>query len=135
MEPKPIHLRIASHAKNLKQVRQMLGDVAGRLEIPRHDTADIILAVDEVCANIIRHGYENDPTKKISLSVTPYPEQLVIEISDSGISFDITRARPRNLEEIKPGGLGVCIIKKVMDHVAYNTTQDGVNHMKLIKKI
>ncbi len=130
-----VQLTVRSHPENLKQIRTLIKDTVGSRSVSEQLTGSIILAVDEVCSNIIRHGYNNDTEKQIHLALSASADQLVIEITDRGICFDITRAAPRDPADIKPGGLGVYIIKQVMDHVEYCQTKDGFNQTRLIKKL
>ncbi len=135
MDFKPIQLSVTSHPENLKQIRCLMADVTTVLDLSKEEVSSLILAVDEVCSNIIRHGYNNDHTRQISLTITPAHEQLCIKIVDDGLSFDPNTAVPRDPDEIKPGGLGIFIVKQVMDLVEYETTDKGLNTIKLVKKL
>lgn len=135
MDKKPESVTVKSHPQSLKQIRTLITDVTCRLAIPSNTAGNIILAVDEVCSNIIRHGYKNDTEQKIRLTIHCSPNQLIIEILDSGACFDLTLAEPRDPADIKPGGLGVYIIKQVMDDVEYGQTNTGLNRTRLIKNL
>ncbi len=135
MDFKPIQLNVTSHPKNLKQVRNLMTNVTTLLDLSKEEISSLILAVDEVCSNIMRHGYNNDHTRQISLTITPTQKQLSIQIVDDGHSFDPNTAVPRDPGEIKPGGLGIFIVKQVMDLVEYETNDKGFNKIKLIKKL
>ena len=132
---KPIHLTVKSHPQSLKQIRHLMTDVTQRLSICKNETASIILAVDEVCSNIMRHGYKNDTENEIFLTILASPEELIIQIVDKGINFDISKAVPRDPGDVKPGGLGIYIIKQVMDRVEYGKTDTGFNQTRLIKNL
>jgi len=54
---------------------------------------------------------------------------------DDGECFDISEAKARNPEDVHPGGLGIYIIKQVMDRVEYDKTDTGHNKTRLIKKL
>ena len=135
MEYTPFHLNVKSHPESLKRIRTLVTDAVLGFGVPDKETASIILAVDEVCSNIIRHGYGNDASQEISVTVFPQADELVIQIFDSGVPFDINTAAPRDPTEIKPGGLGIYIIKQVMDRVEYGKTKAGLNRTRLIKKL
>ncbi|MCF6247432.1 MAG: ATP-binding protein [Desulfobacula sp.] len=135
MDFKPIHLCVTSHPENLKQIRNMMNDITTLLDLSKEDASSLILAVDEVCSNIMRHGYNNDHTREISLTITPEQKQLSIRIVDDGLSFDMNTAVPRDPDDVKPGGLGIFIVKQVMDRVEYDTTDEGRNTIKLVKKL
>lgn len=135
MESKPIHLNIKSHPKNLAQIRKQILNAASETNLPEEITGSIILAVDETCSNIIRHSYNNNHDCQIDLSIEVTPETFCITIMDNGTEFDICAAEPRDVTEVKPGGLGIYLIKQIMDSVEYCRTENGYNQIKLIKKL
>ncbi|WP_457551929.1 ATP-binding protein [Desulfobacula sp.] len=94
-----------------------------------------MLAVDEACSNIIKHSYKKDYDRKIDLSVKLETNLLTISIIDHGISFDKNSIKERNIDKIKPGGLGLYIINQVMDKVEYSRTEEGFNKITMIKEL
>lgn len=97
-------------------------------------TNEIKLAIEEAFVNICNYSY---PTKTGDVAITCQFEnnRFIIEISDSGIPFDITkRADPdinASTEARKIGGLGIFLIKKMMDEVTYRR-EEGRNILNLI---
>jgi len=114
---KPTHLSVLSHPKNLKHIREMMADITIKTGLSKADSESIILAVDEACSNIIRHSYKNDYNKKIDLTVKLKTNVLTILIVDNGIKFDINSMEPRDINHLRPGGIGIYIIKQIMDTV------------------
>ena len=135
MESEPIYLSIPSHPKNLRDVRRLMIDITSQAGISTEDSGNLILAVDEVCSNIIKHSYKNDFHQKIDLTVELETNFLTISVLDDGIRFDINSVGTRDLNEVKPGGLGLYIIEKVMDTVEYSHTPEGKNKIKMVKKL
>jgi anti-sigma regulatory factor (Ser/Thr protein kinase) len=135
MKSKPIHMRIVSHPKNLKRVRGVIKDITSKTCLSKEDSGSIILAVDEACSNIIKHGYKNDFTQKIDLNVKLETNLLTISIMDKGIHFEINSFQARDIDKIKPGGLGIYIIHQVMDIVEYSRTSEGFNKIKMVKNL
>jgi anti-sigma regulatory factor (Ser/Thr protein kinase) len=135
MESAPIHLSVTSHPKNLKRIRRVMADVTSKTDLSKEIVGSIILAVDEVCSNIIKHCCMTDPNRKIDLTIQLETDSLVISIVDDGIKFDINSIKSRDINDIKPGGLGIHIIKQVMDTVDYSHTPEGFNKVKMIKKL
>ena len=78
----------------------------------KKDTRKIILAVDEACSNIIKHAYEGDTTKPITLNVS-VGDELRIELRDVGKKVDVSLIAPRDLADIRPGGLGTHFMNAV----------------------
>ncbi len=135
MTAHPVHICIKSHPKNLCAIREKISDTIADVCLSEELTGSIILAIDEVCSNIIRHGYANDYTQNIHIRVEPSAEDLTITIEDSGVAFDIKDRTPRDIAEIKPGGLGLHIITSVMDCLEYSRTDNGMNQIKMVKKL
>ncbi len=129
-----IHLCVTSHPENLKRIRSAISEAMECTKISRKESDRIVLAVDEACSNIIKHCCGQDRTRKIDLTIEAYTEELVISIIDNGARFDISRIQSRDINEIKPGGLGIHIIRQVMDCVEYSHTPEGLNMVRLTKK-
>jgi len=135
MQLEPIHLSIISHPENLKIIRKVMKDVMSKTGLSKKDSGCVILAIDEACSNIIKHGYKNDYNQKIDLTIILKKNLLSISILDNGIRFDKNSIETRNIDEIKPGGLGIYIINQVMDRVEYARTSEGFNKIKMVKKL
>lgn len=126
---------IRSHPENLIQIRDLLRNVLKKTTLSKEDAHMIVLAVDEACSNIIRHGYLLDYSKTIDVKFCLNPKELTISIIDDGIEFDVNSVKKRDLSDIRPGGLGIHIIHEIMDNVNYTKTADGRNKLELEKKL
>ncbi len=135
MEPERIHLNVASHPKNLEYIRGRIAQITALTSLSKKDSGSIILAVDEACSNIIKHSYKNDYTRKIDLTVELETNGLSISIFDDGIKFDIDSVTSRDITDIRQGGLGIYIIKQVMDTLEYSRNKNGLNKVKMTKKL
>jgi sigma-B regulation protein RsbU (phosphoserine phosphatase) len=83
-------------------------------------TGDVVLAVDEACQNIIRHAYGGDESGEIEVSVRREHGELVIDLRDFADPVDPDCVnRQRDLDEVRPGGLGTHFMRSVMDEVAF----------------
>jgi anti-sigma regulatory factor (Ser/Thr protein kinase) len=78
----------------------------------------IVLAVDEACTNIIRHAYKG-PGHPIRLHMTRHDGTLRIVLRDYGNHCDPACIRSRAIEDFRPGGVGVHIIRQIFDTVDY----------------
>ena len=99
-----------------------------------HDAA---LAADEAVCNIIVHGYQR-LGGEIELCIARAGSDLVIRIRDRAPAFDPT-AYPApdlavSLEQRKPGGLGIYLIRQVMDEVTYRRIPEGGNELLLVRR-
>jgi serine/threonine-protein kinase RsbW len=129
--------RILSRTDYLFEVREFVGEAARAFGFSEEDTANIVLAVDEACTNIIKHAYQYATDKEIEVSIFPQDRSFEIRIYDSGKSFDPSTIRQPDLKEHighrKRGGLGVYMMKKLMDKVEYNFHKGKRNEVRLIK--
>lgn len=130
-----IELSIPSHPQFLQLVRSMMAKVSAIMGLASDHAGNITLAVDEACSNIIRHSYLNDPNGKIDLCIRFGKTQFEIIITDYGKQCDVTKLTPRDLNEIRPGGLGLYIMNKVMDSVTYSCGIDGKNRVTMVKAL
>ena len=99
--------------------------------------ANIVLAVDEACTNIIKHAYEYAADKEIEISILQNNRSFEIRIYDNGRTFDPSTLRPPDLKEhighLRRGGLGVYLMKRLMDKVEYNFYPGKRNEVRLTK--
>ncbi len=99
-------------------------------------TTDMVLAVDEACQNVIRHAYGGSSDEEIELTVRQRPGRLVFRLRDFAPTLAPGLIKPRDLEDIRPGGLGTHLIQEVMDEVQYLRPQQGEgNLLRLVKNI
>lgn len=126
MDQRPeIELRLTSDPMYLCGARELVACIARRIGFDDMDCAKIALAVDEALSNIIRHGYERAFDKPIWLGISPLKPSantiggIVIAIEDEAKQVDPCHMKGRDLDDIKPGGLGVHIIHEVMNDVSY----------------
>lgn len=122
-EPAAIDIRILSQARYVCPVRQAVEALARGLGADEQTCGGLALVVSEALANIIRHGYRGREDRPIWIRVTPREgpgrTDLVIVIEDECEGVDLTCIRSRSGAQLKPGGLGVDIIQRVMDEVCY----------------
>lgn len=115
---------------------EAFGDEAGlSAKVVRH----VMLAMEEAVLNTINYGFPDGGDHVISIDVEVADGALVCDIRDRGIAFDpLTEAPVPDLDgtimERRIGGLGIHILKKVMDSLCYRREGD-VNRMHMIKKL
>ena len=89
-----------------------------------HRAELLVLALDEACTNIIRHAHRGK-TLPVRIQITRLRDRVRFVLRDSGTPCDPTQIQGRPLDEIRPGGLGVHIIRQVFDHVEYTPLARG----------
>lgn len=108
----------------LAEIRKFLSSVLIDLKIADPVKNEIILAVDEACANAMIHGNDCDENKKLDIELETIDNKLVIQIYDIGdTSFTQVHHEDKTIEDLihqrKKGGLGLKLIYSIMDEVAY----------------
>jgi serine/threonine-protein kinase RsbW len=119
---------IRSDPARLAEVREVVRRMANQCGFGSHDTDGITLAVDEALANVIKHGYGGAPHGMIEIHLevlSPVRPGLEVRIRDQGCQVDPAAIQGRDLADVRPGGLGVHIIRTVMDDLSYERCPDG----------
>jgi anti-sigma regulatory factor (Ser/Thr protein kinase) len=129
-----IEIKIPSDPKLLSIVRAMIGQLCEVMNCSSTEQGNIVLAVDEACANIIKHTYHGDPKRIIEIVCEADEDKLEISLQDEGPPVDFARIVPRDLNEVRPGGLGTYFIRSLMDEVVYEHRQGGGNVLRMIKR-
>lgn len=142
-----IRVEMISNPLYLSGARELVAAVADRLGFPEEACGHIKLAVDEALCNVIRHGYDRRPDGPIWLSLWPLPDSpiagrssgggpgLLIVIEDEARQVEPEQIRSRNLDEVRPGGLGVHIIGEVMDDVRYEKRNGAGMRLTMLKRL
>lgn len=133
-----VRVELLSQARFLAGARAMISNLAQRLGFNEIHCGQISLAVDEALCNIINHGYGKKPDGRIWLSIWALessPPAMHIVIEDRAKQVDPATIRSRDLEDIRPGGLGVYIIREVMDDVRYEQRDGGGMRLTMTKRL
>jgi anti-sigma regulatory factor (Ser/Thr protein kinase) len=130
----PVTLTVPSHPKYLYVVRSALYPILTDAGFDRKDARRIILAVDEACSNIIKHAYDGDTTKTITMTITEDADRFTVRLRDYGRKVDPVKIVPRDLADVRPGGLGTVFIGAAFDSVTYDTNQEQGTLLILEKK-
>lgn len=128
-----VKIIIPSHPKYLSVVRNVTSKIGEIYGIDETIVNDLKLAIDEACTNIIRHAYKGDTTKRIIIRYTVNPGQYTVVLEDNGIKADINKLKGRDLNDIKPGGLGIHFIKRVFDIFMLDEKKKKGNRLILVK--
>ena len=129
-----LDLRVPARADRLKLIRQAVG-AAARYMNADHDTVEhIILAVDEACQNVVRHAYGGRDDGEISLKLARDGDDLVVQVVDYAAPANPDLIKPRDLDDIRPGGLGTHLIREIMDDVRFVAPPAGVGNLLQLRK-
>lgn len=119
----------------LKKIRDVVYNRAIDFGFADDLASKITLAVDEACSNLVRHAYRNDATKEICVKIETENSNFIVKIFDEGSPFNPIEVSSPNMDEyfkeLKRGGLGIHIIKLIMDEISYVPSNDQI-HMNML---
>ena len=123
-------------SSSLKEIRSFAREVISKSTVLSACSDDLVLALAEAAQNIVKHAYNGQPTDDLlKVKISFKDNDLSMELFDKGKPVVPANIKPRNLEDIKAGGLGTFFIGQIMDEVVFKTTKvDWVNHLVLTKK-
>ncbi len=127
-----IKKRFKAHTYQLKQLRDWVRESAGKAGLTDERIEQVVIGVNEACMNIIEHAY-NETSGDIIFEVIQAPGEIIFQLTDFAEAVDSSCIKSRELDDIRPGGLGVHFIHEVMDKVEYLSGKNGKgNTIKMI---
>jgi anti-sigma regulatory factor (Ser/Thr protein kinase) len=127
-------LEFSSHCGNLALMRKYVRHFLEPYPFSENERLLMVLGVDEACTNIIRYAYALRDDQLISLSLEGLGDSVRICLRDYGRQVKRSALRGRSHDLIKPGGLGLHLIRNAFDKVDYNLKKCGTE-LVLIKKL
>ncbi len=128
-------MRLASDVAYLGPLRTMVRESCSLVGFDSAAGEEIVLAVQEGAANVIRHCYGGCSDNPIDMWILFGENELTIELVDYGTFVDPSQIKSRKLEEVRPGGLGVHLMQKVMDEVNFEQNPAGGTTLTLRKRV
>ena len=123
---------------NLETICDFVTHCASEAGLSETEVYAVQLAVDEASTNIIEHGYGEECPSRIDITCEPVEDGIKVVIYDDAAPFDPTTIpEPEinvSLEEVKPRGLGIYLMRKMMDEVCYESDPDKGNTLTMIKR-
>ena len=136
---KKFTLSVPSSTENLVLVREFISNIGGQAGFDELDVNKLQLAVDEACANVIEHAYSYDNSKEVLIRATFDTEKLKIDIVDTGPAFDPTTGAIKDIKQLirekRSGGLGLRLMKTLVDELHYDNESDQKNALHMIKRL
>ena len=125
-------------SSSLKDVRTFCREVFEKLQIEKNLKDELVLAIAEAAQNIVKHAYKDDPQTddKMVVQISCKDNKLQIGFYDMGTPVDPTKVKHREIDNVKPGGLGTFFIQEIMDAVEFKDgNKPWINHLVLTKKL
>ncbi|PGH39056.1 MAG: anti-sigma factor [Candidatus Nephrothrix sp. EaCA] len=116
--------KIACSLQSLQDIRQFIRQSLVSMELSDAELGTLVLAMDEICSNLIIHAHQCDEYHEVEIRIeVPDKKSVVFEVIDDKAIFDINKYQAMPLNEIvherRRGGLGVRLVKSIMDNVEY----------------
>jgi sigma-B regulation protein RsbU (phosphoserine phosphatase) len=135
-EPSMLELRFNSDPKKLRMVRERVQEVAEEYGCSKKLISDLVIAINEACMNIMQHAYKGEKSGEILLQIQKKNGDVQVLLTDFADPIDPKGIRPRDLADVKPGGLGTYFIQEIMDDCTYGHLDNMAgNYLKMRKKI
>jgi anti-sigma regulatory factor (Ser/Thr protein kinase) len=128
-----VMITVPSHPKYLSLVRAVTVTMGAQNGVDDTVIEHMQHAVDEACSNVIKHAYGGDPNEKIGVTLRISQEAFEVIIEDNGRKADLASIKGRALDDIRPGGLGVHLIKRACDVVEFDEEKKKGNRLRLVK--
>ena len=131
-------VQFAAKFEYLDEIREFVGGIARKGGFSDKDVYNIQLATDEAASNIIEHAYENVRNGVLELSCGVKGDLITIVLIDHGESFDPSEIPlpdlKADLSDRKIGGLGIFLMRKLMDDVSYEVKAGQGNILTMTKR-
>lgn len=133
MTEQETRLRVPAQAERLQELRARVRECTLRQGFAAAAVENLVLAVNEACMNVIQHGYRG-AAGEIELTIVALDDGVEFRVRDDARRIGLDDWRPRPLDELRPGGLGVHFIRAIMDEVAYLPLPGARGNLLSMKK-
>ena len=126
------------NSSSLKDVRSFCREVFEKLKIQEDLKDELVLAIAEAAQNIVKHAFKNaaSPNELMVVQISCENNKLQIAFYDRGTPVDPKKVKHREIDNVKPGGLGTFFIQEIMDAVEFKDgNKPWINHLVLTKKL
>lgn len=131
--------KVGCSIENLKGVRDFIRHSLKEHGVSEIEISEMVLAIDEMCSNLMIHAHHCNPDDLFEIKIYMMGDaQVVFELVDDGTVFDINEFAEPSIDNIvhqkRKGGLGIRLVKSIMDKVEYQVSKDK-SVCRLIKKV
>lgn len=129
MDLETIKMEVKSNPEYVSIIRLTVSGIANKIGFSLDDIEDIKVAVSEACTNAIKHSLDD----KFLVQFSVLENGLTIEVEDKGTGYDVESLQEPDLTNPKESGLGLFIIKTLMDEVSTISNSDVGTRVKMTK--
>jgi len=131
-------LTIQSSIDQLEKIRGFVSQAAEAFGFEECEGYKIVMAVDEACSNIIRHGYGKNSNEKLHIVIQTTDNRFIVTVNDRGKCYDLRTHPLPDMEAYltakKSGGLGIKLIRSLVDEIQYEQS-NGENKLVPTKRL
>lgn len=132
-----IVIRVPARYESIRMIVSLMRSAAKQAQLGDHEIFECRLALDEACVNIIEHAYASSDSGEIEVVVRAVPGVCTICLTDFGTPYDPSQvpvpSPDLSLEDATPGGLGLYLMRRVMDDIQYVASPHG-NSLVMVKR-
>lgn len=132
------HSTFPARFEFLDEIRNLVAHVAREGGFSDKDIYSLQLAADEAASNIIEHAYAGVPDASLDVTCDLRNDEIIITLRDTGKPFDPSQVKQPNLKadlsERQIGGLGLYLMRKLMDDVRYESNSQTGNLLIMVKR-
>ncbi len=134
-EPAPWSLTIPSDLRLLALARAFVEAVCQVAGLDKRTTDHVVLAADEATNNVMRHAHRGRPDALLQIQCYIRPNEIEIRLHDEGAPFDLSAVPHYNPAELRVGGRGVFLMRRLMDELAVLPRGERGNTLRMVKRV
>jgi serine/threonine-protein kinase RsbW len=135
VESPPWSLTIPSDLRLLALARAFIEAVCQVAGLDERDTNAVVLATDEATNNVMRHAHRDRPNAQLLIQCFVGEDRLEIRLHDEGEPFDLAAVPHMNPAELRVGGRGVFLMRRLMDELTVEPRLDHGNTLRMVKHL
>lgn len=133
LDPPPWSLTIPSDLRLLALARAFVEAVCQVAGLDDRATHAVVLATDEATNNVMRHAHRERPDATVQIQCYLRPDRLEVRLHDEGAPFDLTAIPHMNPAELRIGGRGVFLMRRLMDELSVERRGERGNTLRMVK--
>lgn len=126
-----VSMNMSANPNFVSVVRLTASGIASRMGFTLDDIDDLKVSISEACTNAIKHSEQDN----FDVNFYIYEDKLTIEVIDKGVGYDENLVEEPDLTDPKTSGLGLFIIKTLMDEVEISTCENRGTSIRMTKMV
>jgi serine/threonine-protein kinase RsbW len=131
--PHVARFAMTSEADQLARMRSWLWTQLVGQALPLEDCSAFLVAVGEICNNVIKHAYAGESGRPIAIALSVWPDRFIIDVEDEGAPYDPRGYTPPDLDAMPERGMGLFLVRRSVDEVAFDTARPRGTRWTLVK--